>query len=100
MISRTGLVEENDTKKVPELRDHAYGRRLEVSMELEVFGVVEEDFASSETITDGLDYEVHDDREEENPTGRLMVTVDVSSWGRSFPCKVCGEGLVDKTGLK
>ena len=53
-----------------------------------------------ETITDGLDYEVPDDREVENPTGRLMVTVDVSSWGGSFPCKVCGEGFVDKAGLR
>ena len=74
--------------------------KLVVSVELEVFGVAEEDLASSETVTDGLDYEVPDDREVENPTGRLMVTVDVSSWGRSFPCKVCGEGLVDKAGLR
>jgi hypothetical protein len=49
----------------------------------------------SETVTDGFDYEVPDDREVENPTGRLMVTVDVS-----FPCKVCGEGFVDKAGLR
>ena len=74
--------------------------RLVVSGELEVFGVAEEDLASSETVTDGLDYEVPDDREVENPMGRLMVTVDVSSWGRSFPCKVCCEGLVDKAGLR
>ena len=53
--------------------------RLVVSGELEVFGVAEEDLAYSETVTDGLDYEVPDDREVENPTGRLMVTVDVSS---------------------
>ena len=71
-----------------------------VSWELEVFGVAEEDLASSETVTEGLDYEVPDDREVENPTGRLMVTVDVSYCRRSFPCKVCGEGLVDKAGLK
>ena len=91
MISRTGLVEENDARKVPEMRDHAYGRRLGDSVELEVFGGVEEDFATSDTITDSLDCEVPDDREEEDPTGKLMVTMEVSSWVISFPCKVCGE---------
>ena len=50
-------------------------------MELEVFGVAEEDLASSETVTDGVDYEVPDDREVENPTETLMITMDVSSWG-------------------
>ena len=53
--------------------------RLVVSVELDVFGVAEEDLASSETVTDGLDYEVPDDREVENPTERLMITMDVSS---------------------
>ena len=33
----------------------------------------------SETVTDGVDYEVPDDREVENPTERLMITMDVSS---------------------
>ena len=66
MFSRSGIVEENDSKKVPEMRDNAYGRRLVVSVELEVFGVAEEDLASSETVTDGLDYEVPDERSRES----------------------------------
>ena len=33
----------------------------------------------SETVTEGFDYEVPDDREVENPTERLMITMDVSS---------------------
>ena len=81
------------------MRDNIHGRRLEDSVELEVFRVVD-NFASSETITDGLDYEVPDDREEEDLTGWLMVTVYVSFGVRSFPCEVRGEGLVDKAGLK
>ena len=35
-------------------------------MELEVFGVAEEDLASSESVTDGLDYEVPDERSRES----------------------------------
>ena len=41
----------------------------------------------SETVTDGVDYEVPDDREVENPTERLMVTMDVSSWGEVSPVR-------------
>ena len=65
-------------------------------MELDVFGVAEEDLASSEArlprctsvyCPDGLDHEVPDDIEVEIPSGRLMVTVDVSYCRRSFFCK-------------
>ena len=42
----------------------------------------------SETVTDGVDYEVPDDREVENPTGRLMVTMDLrTSWGEVSPVR-------------
>ena len=69
--------------------------------ELEVFGEVEDDIVIPETISNGLDDEVPEDRDEEDPTGRPMVTMEVIFiWVRGFPCVVCGEGLVDKVGLK
>ena len=79
MISRTGLVEESDMKVVLEMRDDVHGRRPEDTRELEVFGGIEDDFATSETISDGLDDEVPVDKDKEDQTGRPMITVEVSS---------------------
>ena len=94
-------MEESDTKNVPEMRDDVYERSPEDTVELEVFGEVEDDIVTPETISDGLDEEVPEDRDEKDPTGRPMVTMEVMFiWVRGFPCVVCGEGLVDKVGLK
>ena len=41
----------------------------------EVFGEVEDDIVTPETMSDGLDDEVPEDRDEEDPTGRPMVTM-------------------------
>ena len=77
VISRTGQVEENYTKKVPEMRDDVYERSPEDTVELEVFEELEDDIVTPKIISDGLDEEVPEDRDQKDPTGRPMVTMEV-----------------------